>query len=438
MLETSGGAAASGLSTPSPQDAKGTMGTVRDRRQGHRRVRDEFRPTVGTSRLPDALFRTYRYVQLEIETGDEDFGSDLHASSSDIHQARGWVRQRLPGLRNVEITGAARDSAPGRLFRPPYYDTPYLGDTGSRTDHAVLSDDDRLVRQAIEHFDLSRFPGITASRYPSDLGITFRPFSPIWVRCCTTTGCSGRPEYVRSFLPSPSHPRMFERRSTRPHVGPISCGRSWIGPRSGQRVPPRRGGALHVSHCSSFSARSGCGVGAGARLSGAADHIGASPGRCATRCAAVPGTQPEVVPDIPGKHVQQQANVMASHRPVAPADQAALMERVHWTDAHAIDLLFILPARALRKAGLGDATSAARAVAWDARPRPDDRLRTSGTDALRLACVERAPQLRLLSTVLAYGLRSRVSRRCASHPILVRCAAPRVACRIRWDRLRCA
>ena len=45
-----------------------------------------------------------------------------------------------------------------------------------------MSDDDRLVRQAISHFDLSRIPeGITASRYPSELPQYIPTFSLIWI-----------------------------------------------------------------------------------------------------------------------------------------------------------------------------------------------------------------------------------------------------------------
>src|SRR4030095_6690468 len=45
-----------------------------------------------------------------------------------------------------------------------------------------VSGDDRLLRQAIEHFDLSRIPeGLTTSRYPSAVTQIIPPFSLIYV-----------------------------------------------------------------------------------------------------------------------------------------------------------------------------------------------------------------------------------------------------------------
>src|SRR5215468_6758019 len=59
----------------------------------------------------------------------------------------------------------------------------YIGDTRIQALISMyLTGDDRLVRQAISHFDASRIPeGITASRYPSDLGQYIPTFSLIWV-----------------------------------------------------------------------------------------------------------------------------------------------------------------------------------------------------------------------------------------------------------------
>jgi hypothetical protein len=69
-------------------------------------------------------------------------------------------------------------------FDTPYYEQlQYIGDTRLQALVTLyMSGDDRLMRQAITHFDISRIPeGITASRYPSDLGQYIPTFSLLWV-----------------------------------------------------------------------------------------------------------------------------------------------------------------------------------------------------------------------------------------------------------------
>ena len=69
-------------------------------------------------------------------------------------------------------------------FDTPYYEQlQYVGDTRIQALITLyMTSDDRLVRQAIEHFDHSRIPeGITASRYPSCLGQYIPTFSLLWV-----------------------------------------------------------------------------------------------------------------------------------------------------------------------------------------------------------------------------------------------------------------
>jgi hypothetical protein len=66
----------------------------------------------------------------------------------------------------------------------PYYEQlQYVGDTRVQALISLyVSGDDRLVRQAIEHFDESRMPeGLTTSRYPSALPQIIPPFSLIYV-----------------------------------------------------------------------------------------------------------------------------------------------------------------------------------------------------------------------------------------------------------------
>ena len=113
-------------------------------------------------------------------------------------------------------------------FDTPYYEQlQYVGDTRIQALITLyMSDDDRLVRQAIEHFDLSRIPeGITASRYPSRPRAVIRPSRRSGSRWCTTTGCTVTTR-VRARLASGDSRRSsswFERRiDDTGMVGPIS------------------------------------------------------------------------------------------------------------------------------------------------------------------------------------------------------------------------
>ena len=66
----------------------------------------------------------------------------------------------------------------------PYYEQlQYVGDTRIQALISLyVAGDDRLMRQAIEHFDASRIAdGITTSRYPSELTQLIPPFSLIYV-----------------------------------------------------------------------------------------------------------------------------------------------------------------------------------------------------------------------------------------------------------------
>ena len=152
-------------------------------------VKDIIRPDGGADRRFQTLwFRTYRYVQLDVETTGEALSiHDVHgiftaypfelkaSFSSDVD----WLDDMW------EINWRVTRLCAGET----YYDTPYyeqlqyIGDTRIQAFMSLyMSGDDRLVRQAISHFNESRIPeGITASRYPSELGQYIPTFSLIWV-----------------------------------------------------------------------------------------------------------------------------------------------------------------------------------------------------------------------------------------------------------------
>jgi alpha-L-rhamnosidase len=154
-------------------------------------------------------FRTYRYVQLTVETAGEpvvleDFVGQYTGyplaekatfASSDSTLADIWT----VGWRT------ARLCAGETYFDCPYYEQlQYVGDTRVQSMISLyVSGDDRLMRKAILDFDHSRIPdGLTQSRYPSaDLQV-IPTFSLFWV-CMIHDYWMHRQDdaFVKSLLP---------------------------------------------------------------------------------------------------------------------------------------------------------------------------------------------------------------------------------------------
>lgn len=191
-LETSGGAGSSVAMTyaESLRDSTGRKGD-RNAIDGKTivGVRDVVRPDGGTRRSFRTLwFRTYRYVQLEIETAGEPLRlHDIHGIYTGYpYQQRGRFTSDVPWIDSVWTMDwrTARLCAWETFFDTPYYEQlQYVGDTRIQALISLyVAGDDRLVRNAIEQFDQSRMPdGLTASRYPSALPQYIPPFSLWWV-----------------------------------------------------------------------------------------------------------------------------------------------------------------------------------------------------------------------------------------------------------------
>lgn len=192
VLETSGGSGSTVTLTYAEalMDAAGRKGNRNDV-DGKTIVgiRDVFRPDGGEHRRFQTLwFRTYRYVQAEIETADQPLRiHDLHGIFTAYpFELRARFDSDLPWLADLwEMDWrGARLCAFETYFDTPYYEQlQYVGDTRIQALISLyMTGDDRLVRQAISHFDLSRIPeGITASRYPSSLGQYIPTFSLLWI-----------------------------------------------------------------------------------------------------------------------------------------------------------------------------------------------------------------------------------------------------------------
>jgi len=171
---------------------------------------DYFIPDGGVKRLFRPLwFRTWRYIQLEIETTSQpleinDFSSEF--SAYPLAENASFDSDN-PMLKQIWITGwrTARLCANETYFDCPYYEQlQYVGDTRIQALISLyVSGDDRLVRKALMQFDESRITeGLTHSRYPTSLSQFIPPFSLYWVDMVHDYWMlRDDPEFVKKLLP---------------------------------------------------------------------------------------------------------------------------------------------------------------------------------------------------------------------------------------------
>jgi hypothetical protein len=191
VLETSGGAGSMVRLTYAEAlvDSTGQKGN-RNEIDGRtvRGVRDVFLPDGGAHRRFTTLYwRSFRYIQMDIRTADQPLRvHDLHGIFTAYPFAeRGRFASDLPWLGDMWRMNwnGARIGAFETYMDTPYWEQlQYVGDTRIQGLISLyVAGDDRLLRQAIEHFDLSRIPeGLTTSRYPSALMQVIPPFSLIY------------------------------------------------------------------------------------------------------------------------------------------------------------------------------------------------------------------------------------------------------------------
>ena len=156
-------------------------------------------------------------MQLDVETADEPLRvHDLHGIFTAYPFAGARPLRERPALDRQRLAmnwNGARIGAFDTYMDTPYYEQlQYVGDTRIQGLISLyVAGDDRLVRQAIAHFDDSRIPeGITASRYPSALAQLIPPFSLIYVAMVHDYHMHrDDPAFVRRMLAgSPRHPRL--------------------------------------------------------------------------------------------------------------------------------------------------------------------------------------------------------------------------------------
>ncbi len=170
---------------------------------------DRFFPDGGARRLFRPLWwRTYRYVQLDIETAIAPLVlEDLRGvfSAYPFRMQAGFESDD-PALAKIWDIGwrTARLCAHETYMDCPYYEQlQYGGDTRLQSLISLyMTGDARLVKNAINQLDDSRLPeGITQSRYPSELPQMIPPFSLIWIGMLHDLWWyHGEAEFVRQHL----------------------------------------------------------------------------------------------------------------------------------------------------------------------------------------------------------------------------------------------
>ncbi len=150
---------------------------------------DVFLPDGQQNRVFRPLwFRTYRYLQLDIETKEDPLTlNDLYGIFTAYPLKENATFQTdNPELRNIWDVGwrTARLCAHETYFDCPYYEQlQYVGDTRIQALISLyVSGDDQLVRNAIKTLYESRIPeGLTLSRYPCFEPQVIPPFSLFWI-----------------------------------------------------------------------------------------------------------------------------------------------------------------------------------------------------------------------------------------------------------------
>ncbi len=171
---------------------------------------DIFRPDGGSEREWQSLwYRTWRYLQLDIETGSEPLTiHDFHGIFTAYpFEERATFASSDASLSEIWDVGwrTARLCAFETYSDCPYYEQlQYIGDTRIQTFISLyVSGDDRLMRQAITAFDNSRIPeGITRSRYPDSRAQLIPTYSLVWVTMVHDYWLyRDDPDYLQAFLP---------------------------------------------------------------------------------------------------------------------------------------------------------------------------------------------------------------------------------------------
>jgi len=376
VLETSGGTGSMVRLTYAEAliDSAGLKGH-RDEIAGKtiRGVRDIFLMEGGARRRFQTLYwRSFRYIQMDVTTADEPLRvHDLHGIFTAYPFAeRARFTSDFPWLADMWRMNwnGARIGAFETYMDTPYWEQlQYVGDTRIQGLISLyVAGDDRLLRQAIEHFDLSRIPeGLTASRYPSALPQIIPPFSLIHVAMVHDYFMHRNdPAFVRERLAGvrgildwyARHVDATGMLGPMPHWNYVDWTRPWD-----RGVPPGADAghstAISLLYVYALQRAAELEEAVGMRGAGAAYRARAAAVLAAVRARAWNPAR-GLFRDAPDTSAySQQTNVLAILVDAAPAaEQRALMQRAladtTLTPASYYFSFFLL--EALRKAGLGD------------------------------------------------------------------------------------
>jgi len=171
---------------------------------------DDIYPDGGAKRVFETLWwRTWRYLDVDVETGDEPLtldGMEAHYTAYPF-KVTAEFHSSDPELDKIWQIGwhTAQLDAHETYMDTPYYEQlQYSGDTRLQAMITYsMTGTDLLPRQAIEALDDSRIPaGITASRYPEALPQYIPTFSLLWIGMLHDNYMN-RPdtEFVKAILP---------------------------------------------------------------------------------------------------------------------------------------------------------------------------------------------------------------------------------------------
>ncbi len=173
-------------------------------------MEDQFLPDGGKRRMFRPLWwRTYRYLQVAVRTGDEPLTLDDLRGIFTAYpfKMRASFESGDPTLQKMWQVGwrTARLCAHTTYMDCPYYERlQYAGDTRIQILISLyMTGDDRLAKNAISLLNDSRIPeGITQSRYPSHLPQFIPPFSLFWIGMMHDLWWyHGDTAFLRQFLP---------------------------------------------------------------------------------------------------------------------------------------------------------------------------------------------------------------------------------------------